>query len=94
MSSNLQEYIFPNATLFNDSKLTDALETLRTQTNLELPVLWSENNGQFIVKDLGDIRNILIVGPPSSGKSSLIHQYIISLLYSKHDLILLPSLSV
>ena len=84
MSSNLQEYIFPNATLFNDSKLTDALETLRTQTNLELPVLWSENNGQFIVKDLGDIRNILIVGPPSSGKSSLIHQYIISLLYSKH----------
>jgi len=48
-----------------------------------LPVLWSSLQGGM-VKDMAELKNIIIAGAQSTGKTNFINQLILSILFSKH----------
>ncbi|SKD08428.1 Ftsk gamma domain-containing protein [Chitinophaga ginsengisegetis] len=53
------------------------------KSNHAFPIIWSKTN-ELIIRDFAELKNILVVGPPSCGKSTFLHQLIISLLLTKH----------
>ncbi len=81
-SSNLKNYEYPELQLLNED-LSHVFEKLNT-INLHLPIIWSNNSTGIQVRDLSELQSILIAGTPGSGKSNLLHQFIITLLYKKH----------
>ncbi|CAN5751379.1 hypothetical protein BH10BAC3_BH10BAC3_11810 [soil metagenome] len=77
-------YIYPEPALFN-SLSQEILSAIHSNPDeFDLPILWSQNEQQIILKDLVEIKNILIVGTQATGKTTFLHQVIISLLLKHH----------
>lgn len=79
---NLKNYEYPTLQLL-DEKLKYVLEELNN-TSFPLPIIWSINSTDIQVRDLTELQSVLIAGVPGSGKSNLLHQFIITLLYKRH----------
>lgn len=79
----LPNYSFPLSGT-DHYRSNESLKTLsEAKNNCVLPIIWSSMN-ELIIKDFAELKNILVVGPPACGKSTLLHQLIISLLLTKH----------
>lgn len=76
------EYRLPSSELL-DEQLKQAFNQLK-KSGCKLPILWSADSAETLVKDLSELQAVLIAGTPGSGKSNLLHQFILSLLYTKH----------
>lgn len=69
-------------------KLSDYLETTPIKKDLRLPFLLGVNaNGQVVVADLAQLKNILIAGIPGGGKSVILNALLTGLNYlcGRHD---------
>lgn len=79
-ATGIPKYSLPPLDLLESPSRTVIAE-LAGHGDKKLPVLWSKEAARVIVKDLADYRNLLITGSSETGKSSFIHQLILSLLY-------------
>jgi S-DNA-T family DNA segregation ATPase FtsK/SpoIIIE len=79
---DLPEYQYPSLQLLNEA-LKPSFSAL-SETSFALPIIWSVNPTGAQVRDLADLQSVLIVGVPRSGKSNLLCQFILTLLYKKH----------
>jgi S-DNA-T family DNA segregation ATPase FtsK/SpoIIIE len=58
--------------------------TILSETSFSLPIVWSTGLNGMQHRDLADLKSVLIAGVPGSGKSNLLHQFMLALLYNKH----------
>jgi DNA segregation ATPase FtsK/SpoIIIE and related proteins len=80
--SDLSQYQYPTLDLTGET-LLPVFSALK-ETSFSLPLIWSVHSTGIQVRDLADLQSILIAGAPGSGKSNLLHQFILALLYKKH----------
>ncbi|RYE39985.1 MAG: hypothetical protein EOP48_25190, partial [Sphingobacteriales bacterium] len=61
-------------------------ESVQINDNIEfkLPVFWAVDNHCCKVKDLSELKAVMVVGAQSTGKTTLLHQIITSLLVNNH----------
>lgn len=81
---DLRDYNYPTMGLFS-AKNVDYLYSLKdSNTTYSLPIIFSVNNSQIVIKDLAELKCLFITGTQATGKTSIIHQLIISILLKKH----------
>lgn len=79
---DLRDYQYPPLQLLSE-ELRPLFNSLQ-ETAFTLPIIWSVNSTGIQVRDLMDLQSILIAGVPASGKSNLLQQFLLTLLYKKH----------
>lgn len=80
----LIDYQYPGSTIFSKAVQEIFFFLDESPSDYELPILWSFDEQKSVLKDLGELKNIIVAGTQESGKSNFIHQIILSLLVKKH----------
>ncbi|RFS23489.1 DNA translocase FtsK [Chitinophaga silvatica] len=76
-------YSFPLSEI-DQYRSNQSLKTLwEAKKDHTLPIIWSKTN-ELVIRDFAELKNLLVVGPPACGKSTFLHQLVISLLLTKH----------
>jgi len=83
-SLDLRDYNYPTLDLFSDAHRNYLFDLKDSATDFRLPIMWSTQKGSTIIKDLAELKAILVTGTQATGKTSFIHQVLISLLLKKH----------
>ena len=81
---DLRDYEYPNIHLLNEEYRDPIQQFLNRDFEGELPVIWSADKEKIIIKDLAELKNILIAGTQATGKTTFIRQILISLLFITH----------
>jgi S-DNA-T family DNA segregation ATPase FtsK/SpoIIIE len=81
---DLSAYKDPGYTFLPSDLFEKFQASIQESQSLQLPLMWSLSLDQIIFKDLAELKNILIAGPPEIGKTNFIHQLILSLIATKH----------
>ena len=84
---DLKDYKYPNEEIFKDEIPKDYLKVFKTSSiDLKLPITWSigSTSNNIVIKDLIDLKNIIVIGSQATGKTTFLNQLFISLLSIKH----------
>jgi hypothetical protein len=82
---DLRDYQYPSISHSEGEQLAGVVEKLKTNgSSMVLPVICSAEPDNIVIKDLWELNNVLVVGPPAMGKSTFLHQVVMSLLFTKH----------
>lgn len=81
---DLRNYQYPTTDLFPETEQFVFSFLRASPPSFQLPVLWSCQNNDFVLKNLEDLHTLLIAGSQATGKTTFIHQILLSLLLKKH----------
>ncbi len=83
LTDRQNEYSYPTANLFNETNFKK-VAFLIAAANDDLKILWGTQNDKVLLKNLSDLKSVLVHDKGVSHSGSFINQLLISLLLTKH----------